>query len=159
MKRGFCAVLAVVVLSAISIADQSGQKKAWIDLQGCDMCKHMGDNMEMMQHVTWENHKIANGMLSASVVPKKYREQMNAVHEKMKAVGEKAAKGGKLTTCGHCESFGKLVMAGAKTEEIKTDFGYISLVTSSDPEVVKKIHEHTDTTVKEFAAYLAKHKR
>ena len=159
MKRGFFALVAVVAFTTMSIADHHGEKKAWLDLQGCDMCKHMGQNMEMMEHVTWENHKIANGLLSASVVPKKYKEQMDAVHQKMKAVGEKAAKGAKIKMCGHCESYGELAMAGAKIEEIRTDFGHIALVTSDDPDVVKKIHAHTDRTVKEYAAYIAAEKK
>ena len=51
MKRAAFALAAVTLLTTTSICDDAG-KKPWIDLQGCSFCKLMGDNMDMMEHVT-----------------------------------------------------------------------------------------------------------
>ncbi|QEG00133.1 hypothetical protein Mal15_42020 [Stieleria maiorica] len=153
MKRYVVVLLALALVSTPSNGDHH-EELGWLDLQKCSMCKLMGANMDMMAHVTWENHKIDNGALSASVIPKEYQDRMQQLHQKMKMVEEKLDAGEKMPLCGHCASYGKLKMAGAKTQEIETDFGMIALFTSNDPEVVKQIHAHTDKTNAEFKKFL-----
>lgn len=152
MKRWIFGLIAIVAFTAASHGDQN--EKPWLDLQNCSVCKCMGENMDMMQHVTWENHKISNGVLSASVIPDKYRDRMDQLHVKMKAVTDRLEKGEEMPLCGFCTTFEELRKAGAKTEEIKTDFGMIALTTSDDPEIVKRLHAHTDKTVAEFKKFL-----
>lgn len=155
MKRMAICLLAIMLLTTPSICDDAKKKdKAWLDLHNCSFCKMMGDNMDMMEHVKWENHKIANGSLSASVIPEEYQQRMDTLHNKMRAVAAKLEQGEQLPLCGFCTSYGELKAAGAKTEEIKTDFGMIELMTSDDPAVVKRIHEHTDRTNAEFKKFL-----
>ena len=153
MKRLILLFVALVLLP-LQPSTADGEKKPWLDLQNCSICKHMGDHMDMMEHTTWETHKIANGMLSASVIPKKYRARMDEVHKKMMTVVAQLEDGKEMPLCGFCTSYGELRSEGAKSEEIETDFGMISMLTSDNPEVVTKIHVHADRTVKEFKAYL-----
>ena len=58
-----------------------------------------------------------------------------------------------MELCGFCDSYGALKQAGAKEQEITTDFGMITMLTSDDSDLVKKIHDHADRTIKEFAAF------
>lgn len=155
MKKIAIAMLAVALLAAPSLCEDAATKEAdkpWLDLENCSMCKSMGEHMDMMAECTWENHKIENGCMSASVVPEKHQAKMAEVHEKMMAVGKRLEQGEKMPLCGYCVGYGELKMAGARIEEVKTDFGMVALVTSDDPELVKKIHAHTDKTI---AAYKA----
>lgn len=154
MKRLLLSLLLVAALPVLSFAEED-KEKPWLDMQGCSICKHMGEHMDMMEHVKWETHKIATGMLSASVIPKEYRAKMKEIHEKMQGVIAQLEKGKEMPLCGFCTSYGELKMAGAKSEDITTEFGMIGLLTSEDPEVIKKIHAHTDRTVKEFKKFLA----
>lgn len=70
----------------------------------------------------------------------------------MEAAGEELAAGKSMDLCGFCSSYDKLKKAGAKEQQIKTEFGMIGMVTSDDPDVVKQIHSHADRTIKEFEA-------
>jgi hypothetical protein len=151
MKRFSTTIVCMLLLLTTAVADQRDEKP-WFDMQNCEICKPMGEHMDVMKHVTWEAHKIDNGMLSASVVPDEDRAMVDAIHKKMHAVGELLATGKEMDLCGFCTSYAALKRAGAKEQEIKTDFGMISMLTSDDPEVVTKIHAHAHRTVKEFAA-------
>lgn len=142
--------LLVLFVSAVYVG---AEEKPWLDLQGCSVCKHMGAHMDLMQEVTWETHKISNGMLSASVIPKKHEAKMLEIHEEMKRMMSKLEKGEPMELCGFCTAHHELMQAGAKTEDIKTDFGMIGMLTSDDPAVVKRIHALVDLTVTEFEKY------
>ena len=158
MKRLGITLLALALLSVTAHGDhhKETKAKAWLDLQNCVICQPMSKHMNMMAEVKWENHKIANGSLSASVVPPKYKELMGKLHVEMKATAEKVMKSGDMSKCcGFCSSYGELEAAGAKSEEIHTEFGVIGLLTSDDPELVKKIHAHTDKTNAEFKKMVA----
>lgn len=70
--------------------------------------------------------------------------------------GAKIAGGEKPESlCGFCESLGALMHAGAKMQKVKTSFGTITVVTSTEATTVKKIHAHAkrtqDETKKMFA--------
>ncbi len=153
MKRLVVALFALALVGSTSICDDSD--KAWLDMQNCALCQPMAQNMDMMAHVTWENHKISNGSLSASVVPKEYAQRMDDLHEEMVAMGKRLEQGEAMKLCGFCDSHCELKEAGAKEELVKTDFGMIALLTSDDPELVKKIHAHSDKTNEEFKKFLA----
>lgn len=151
MKRLLWTAAATMVLLTPAVADHH-KEKSWLDLEKCDICKCMGEHMDVMQQVTWETHKIDNGMLSASVIPKKHRTLMDKLHVKMESAGEELASGKSMELCGFCNSYDKLKKAGAKEQQVKTEFGMIGMLTSDDPEVVKQIHSHADRTIKEFEA-------
>lgn len=57
-----------------------------------------------------------------------------------------------LPMCGMCQSFGVLHATGkVKWESWETPAGHITLMTSTDPEVIEMIHEHAQRTIEEYA--------
>jgi hypothetical protein len=121
------------------------------EMQKCAVCKHLADNPELMKNMVWETHKIDNGMLCLTTVPKEMKKDFDAVSEKMHQAIEQAqadAKEGKeVELCSFCMSMGELMKLPAKQQHIETKTGAIHMVTSDDPEVVKKIHEIADKAI------------
>ncbi len=132
---------------------------AWFDLEHCPICKCMSSQKGLMESMKWETHVIDNGMISVSTIPADKKEAMAKCKKEMTAVLDKLKSGEKMELCGFCNSYGALVELGAKAQEIDTENGMISLLTSDKPEVVKKIQEHAKTTIKEYAALLAAEKK
>ncbi len=124
----------------------------WFDLEHCPICKCMSSQKGLMESMTWETHVVPNGMLSVAVIPADKKDAMAACKKNMMAVIDKVKAGEKMDLCGYCNSYGALEKAGAKKTEIETAAGMISMLTSDDPEVVKKIQDHAKTTIKEFEA-------
>jgi hypothetical protein len=143
----FLGLLACVV--AVSAEQQNDALLA--EMKKCAICKEMAENPKLMSQVSWETHKIDNGALSVSTVPKESVKQMAALHEKMMKNVEKAKSdlqsGKKVEMCSFCEGMGELEKSGAKIQTIHTSTGAVSLITSPDPEVVKKIHAHADQAI------------
>ena len=80
---------------------------------------------------------------------------MEKAHKGMEATIEKLEGGEAMDLCGFCTSYGMLMAEGAESTELKTVGGDISLLTSDDPEVVKKIHAHAEKTIEEFKKMMA----
>jgi hypothetical protein len=60
-----------------------------------------------------------------------------------------------LALCGFCTSYVKLMMAGAKVAQFETKLGSITLMTSTDPEVVKMIQGHGRHATEDYEKVLA----
>lgn len=160
MRKLSCCITALAMMAVITIAmaqetqtETSGQL-AWFDLENCEVCKHIADDWNMMKHVKWETHLIDNGALSVSVVPEEFASKVKSAKQQMKAAIAKVAGGEKVKCCGYCQSMGSLVSEGAKVREIASVGGDISMVTSDDPAVVAKIHEHAKRTISEHKKML-----
>lgn len=141
--------IVAIALASAALADHhesATDSEPWFDMQGCACCKHMGENMDMMQDIKWENHTTKNGGMMTVVVPQQHKERWDSVCKAMHATGEKMQHGEDLPMCNFCQSWGELMQAGANFEEIKTDFGSVTLVTSDKPEVVEMIHQHFKKT-------------
>lgn len=122
----------------------------WFDLKNCAMCKCMAEE-GLMESIKCETHVISNGMLMVSVIPSDKREAFAKCEKEMQATAEKLTSGEKMPLCGFCQSYGELMQAGAKEQEIKSEGGVsIHLLTSDNPETVKKIHEHAKKTISEY---------
>ena len=143
------AIAATLILSFVPA--QAGDEGAWFDMENCSMCKHLTTQEGLLDHMIWENHIIANGALSFTKVDPEYKDAYKQMGKDMEAVGAKLMAGEQLPLCNFCQSYGGLMMAGAKMEMIETAGGEIGLVTSTDPEMVKKIHAHTQRTIDEYA--------
>jgi hypothetical protein len=141
------AMFAALFLPLVAIAGEG----SWFDMEHCAFCKHMSAEEGMLDHVHWETHKIADGMLSVTVVEPEWKEAWDRAMAKMEATGEKMMQGEQMKMCGHCQSYGALHMAGVSFEDIETDVGIISLATSDKPDVVKMIHKHAQRTIEEMA--------
>ncbi len=132
-----------------------GAEGEWFDLENCSMCKHMSAEEGLMDHMHWETHLIANGMLSVTTVDPEYQPAFQKAMAKMEETAKKLMSGEQMYLCGFCNSYGALQMAGAKFEDVQTDAGIIGLVTSADPQVVEMIHKHGQRTIDEFAKMTA----
>ena len=129
---------------------ETEKQAGWFDAEACEICKPMSENAELMTSMKWETHKIKGGMLMVARIPEEHKKAFEAICAKMHEKGKQIATSGESADlCGFCESFGKLMQAGAKEEKVKTAFGHITLVTAMDPAAVKLIHKHAERTQEE----------
>jgi uncharacterized membrane-anchored protein YhcB (DUF1043 family) len=149
-----CLSLAVVALAVawsttVRAESQSGDPR--MEMQKCEVCKFLAEKPDLMKQMTWETHKIDNGMISVASGPKENKDEFHAVHEKMmQAVAKVKAdqqQGKPVQLCEYCQSMSELMKAGAKQQNIETAGGAICLVTSDDPAVVQKIHAAADKAI------------
>ena len=153
MKAIVTAALLGVACWATAVWAESPQEAFLAEMKSCAVCGVMAEKPELMTDMTWETHKIDNGMLCVASVPKDKLKEFTELHEKMmKQVAQVKAdsqQGKPVKLCSFCSSMGDLEKAGAKQQEIKTATGFISLFTSSDPTVVAKIHACADKAIAE----------
>jgi hydroxymethylpyrimidine/phosphomethylpyrimidine kinase len=155
MKSWIAVGAIVLALVAPKMSLAQAADPPWFDFEHCSMCKHMGADPEMMSHLQWETHVLKSGMLMTAVIPESVAEKWATVCKSMKAVESELTTGKQLPLCGYCQSYGKLMMAGANIEEIETGFGQVTLVTSNKPEVVKLIQELAKKTQEEYKKMMA----
>jgi len=113
----------------------------WFDAEHCSICKPMAEKPQLKMNTKWETHETKNGMLMVAIAPQGQAKQFKQVCSKMQANAKKAMSGGDVgELCGFCQAMGGVMQAGANMQDIETEFGTITLVTSDKPETVKKIH-------------------
>src|SRR3954465_15297911 len=145
------AVLGLGVACSSSVFAEIDHEKMMAEMKKCAVCKNLAENPELMKNMSWETHKIENGMLSVTTSPKKMNKDLKAVSEKMHQAIEQVKadekEGKEVHLCSFCSAMGELMKAGAKEQDIATKAGEIHLCTSDDPAVVKKIHEMADQAI------------
>jgi hypothetical protein len=123
------------------------------EMQKCAVCKNMAENPALMKAMTWETHKLDNGMLCLTTVPKELKKEFDAVSAKMMQEIAKLeadpAHAKEVALCSFCTSMGELHKLNAKMQHIDTKTGGIHLATSDDPAIVKKIHAMADKAIAE----------
>lgn len=153
--RKFAPLALLVVVGLIArialAADAPTMQQMMEEMSKCEVCKSMLDHPNLLHEMSWETHKIDNGMLCVSAVPEKDAAEFKSLNKAMMASVEKCMgslkKGEKVELCHFCDSMGKLMQAGAKQQEITTKNGAVSLITSDDPAVVKMIHAQADEAI------------
>jgi hypothetical protein len=152
-------VLALLALPALAGEHAMATKSGWFDLEHCDFCKNLLKDPELLHHMTWETHKIDNGMMYISTCDPAYAESYAACNAAMEKLGNDMMTGAVDPTtvqmCGSCAAFGELMMAGVTMENIDGEAADISLVTSSDAEMVDKLHAYADRNNKEMDELMA----
>lgn len=145
------AILGLAAAWSSSVFAEDPTDKIVAEMKKCAVCKNLADDPELMKNMNWETHKIANGMLSVSSVPKGMKKEFDEVSEKMhhaiEQVSADAKAGKQVDLCNFCSSMAELMKAGAKQQHIETSTGSIDLCTSDDPAVVTKIHEMADKAI------------
>lgn len=141
------AILASVVLMLFAT---SAPAEEWFDMAECEICKPMASNMHLMSAIKWETHMLPNGFLSITVIPAEHEKTMEKAHHEMEHAIKRAQDGEEMKLCGHCQSWGELMDMGANRQELDTVGGKITLLTSDDGEVVKKIQAHAQKSLDEF---------
>ena len=150
MKRAIIVLAALVVLGFVAGAVTAEEETAWFDLHNCSMCKHMANEEGLVENTEWETHLIANGALSIITVAESHKAAFERAHKHMEEIGMKLHSGEQMPLCGFCQSYGMLMMSGAKVESVEGKTATVNLMTSTDAEVVKKIHAHAQKTIDEY---------
>lgn len=136
-------LLVSTTLCAVATVQDEEEKQeteiAWFDMDHCAICKNMAAMKHDMHKIKWESHMLDDGMISIAIVPDDMKDEMKKAEAGVKETVAKLEQGEQLEMCGYCQNYGKLMSLGAKFKEIKTLGVDISIVTSSDPEVVKEI--------------------
>ncbi len=149
MKKFLMVCITLAFLNTAATADD------WFAMDKCEVCKPMSKNMHLMGETKWQTYMLSNGCLSVSVIPPEHKGTMDECHAEMQAVIERAQQGEVVELCGHCKSWNNLMGSGAKKEELDTIGGLITILTSDDPEVVKKIQAHAKKSMVEFQKMMA----
>jgi hypothetical protein len=139
---------AVVLVVAFSIV-QAGDEP-WFDMENCSFCKNLATEPGLLDHMTWEQHNISNGMVSVTWVDEKYMDEYKTAYDNMEKVGKRLEAGEQLPMCQSCMTFGMLMMKGVKQESAKLTHGDVWIVTSDDPAVVKQIQDWATRNMEEL---------
>jgi hypothetical protein len=153
MKRTTLITLLVLAAPLAVLAGNQGEA-AWLDLENCAFCKNLTEDPALMEHLTWETHKIDDGMLTITTVDPAYHKSYKTAVKKMQALGEKMQNGEvnpmTVEMCGHCQNWGMLAMAGAHMEAVYGEAVEVTLLTSDDPKIVAKIHTFAQHNIDEM---------
>ena len=147
--------IGIVVLSAVLIAGfaafATAEEGAWMDMAGCDMCKHLGANPEMLNNMTWNHYDIKDGIMSVCTVTDEYAGAYAEACTMMDATSMKMMAGEEIALCNMCTELSGMMMAGAGMEKVDTDFGNVNLATSDDEAMVARLHAWAEKTRTEMA--------
>ncbi len=157
MKILFLVLAVALVCTAVSADDE----KPWFDLKACAYCKafDMGNGEYVVDHLKGHYHTLPNGFLSIITIEEEYKDDFAKSHEVMMKVGEDLAKTGTAPQlCGHCSAYGELMMSGAQSQEFNSDVAMAYMMTSDNPEVVKKLHAFAEKNNAEMAKWDAERK-
>lgn len=138
---------AALIMALAVVAEEDGP---WFDMANCELCKHMMDDPELINHATWEHHNISNGVINITTVDKEYLDSYHAAYKAVEKTAERVMKGENVQMCGMCREYGMLMQAGAKVEYVRTERGDVMLMTSDNPEMVTKIQAWAKHNVDEM---------
>jgi hypothetical protein len=149
-----CLALAATPLRAVDPAAMK-TPSGWFDMTGCAFCKHLVENPQLLDHVSWETHLIKQGMLYITVVDPAYADAYVQANQAMETLGNDMMAGkidpATVKMCGSCQEFGMLMMNGVNVEVIRGDAADVTLVTATDPQMIAKIHAFAERNQREFA--------
>ena len=158
MRRFVTSLLIMGLLTVGFAAVNAGEMghSSWFDLENCAMCNHLQAEEGLLEHMNWESHVIGTGMLSITTVAEGYEEKYKTARGNMMQTVKRLEEGEEMPLCGMCKSYGSLHATGkVNWEKIDSEFGHISLLTSTDPDVIAKIQAHAQTTIDEYKKMLA----
>lgn len=156
-------VCAIPLLASLALAgdhpksgEQASAGSGWFDFENCAFCKNLSEDPGLLEHTTWETHEIKSGMLTIMTVDPAYAKSLAKAEKAMQDLGMKIQSGEvnpmTLKMCGHCQSFGMIMMSGkVNMEEVRGDAAIISLATSDDAGIVQQLHVIAQTNRKEMA--------
>jgi hypothetical protein len=151
MRARFALGLVALLTCCLALARAATEEEMMAEMEKCAVCKHFAAKPELMKDMTWETHKIDNGMLCVTTVPKEQKAEFDALNKEMKVaideVKAASAAGKPAEVCHLCAGMGELMKAGAKEQEIAIPNGSLHLMTSNDPAVVSKIHAEADKAI------------
>ena len=139
----------------LALATTAFAGDAWLDLENCAMCRNLTADAELFQAMTWETHVIKNGLLEVTTYPDAMKERFDALMATMQETGAEVMAGGAVEMCGMCRSYGEMMAKGVDLDQVTTEGGVVTVISSCDPEVVAMIQKHAQTTIDAYAAWEA----
>ena len=153
MRKLSIGLLAMAVLVLAGSALVAEDEAMWLNPAGCYFCQPLTETEGLLDAVGWENHKIANGMVSITTYTPEWEKATKAAGAEM----EKRWMGFDPTQdkplCGMCQAWMKVPFDKLTMEKIEFNGGEMSLTTSSDEAVVAQLHEITDKTIAEMKKF------
>lgn len=146
------AAMAIVIAVAAFVA---ADDKPWFDMKNCAMCSTLSSKPGLLEAMTWEHFPVANGVVQVGHCPDEHKAAFGQAMGEMQAVMTKMQAGEKVNLDGYCTTYGELMQAGAKFENIQAAHSNVTLITSADPKVVEKIHAFAKRTNEELAKMAA----
>jgi len=141
----FVAVSCVVAPLILAAPDGIGHRSAsgWFDFEDCTFCRTLSKDPALLAHTTWENHPIRNGIMNIMTVDPAYAPAMAAAKLQRQELSQQVQSGDlvglSLNLCGHCQNFSELVKNGVEIQEVQGIAAVVSLYTSADPALVKRL--------------------
>jgi hypothetical protein len=164
MRNTFNALLGLLLVLTVAVS-AAGQEEnivtgpQWFDMENCAFCKNLTAQPGLMDHMTWEHHDIANGVMTITTVHPDHKTAYLKAQHDMQAIATDLAAGKRTMAdtpmCGHCMAYGMLTMSGAKMEYVAGATADVILITSDNPETVAKIKEFGQRNRTELAAMQA----
>jgi len=151
MRKAVMILLPVAIVALAGVILQAEEGAKWLDPQNCYFCKPLTETEGLMEHVGWENYKIANGMVSVTTYAPEWKDKAKAASAAMKKLWDGYDPAKPVHMCGMCQAFTKLPMDKIKMESVEFSGGELSLSTSDDPAIVATLHEMVDKTAAEMA--------
>ena len=149
MRKSLIVISLCALMISLALASDDG---SWFDMQNCEMCRPLMETKGLMGHMTWEHHKVSAGLVSVTNVDADYMDSYKSAQMKMDAVAQRWMKGEPVYLCNMCKSMGSLLQSGAVMDQVESGNSFIRVMSSSNPEVIGKIHEWADRTNKEMQA-------
>lgn len=149
-------LLGAAFLAAGEQAEKTGEM-GWFDLQNCAFCKHLAKDPHLMENVKWEHHDISNGVVTITVVAPEYKKAYMEAETAMMDLGKKMETGEvnpmEVPMCGHCQTWGKLIMMGSKVDHVAGELAEVVIMTSDKPELVAEIKAFAQKNREEMAKW------
>jgi hypothetical protein len=149
MRKALLVLLPVAILVLIAFAIQAQDAAAptkWLDMQNCYFCQPLTQTEGLMDHLTWENHKIKNGIVAVTTYPPEWKEKHDLAVAEMQKRWQAYDPAKPQPMCGMCEAWTKMPMDKLDMETVWFKGGEIGLTTSTDSAVVVRLHEIADKT-------------
>ena len=140
IRKSLLISLLVLVTAAVATAGDKAGDQAWFD-KTCSMCSNMYGNEGLIEHMSWEQLDLRNGIISITTVDEKYLPDYRKAKVGMMETMAKMHSGEELHICGSCQYLGKCMMQGPDQDYVQTSTGDIMILTSGDEELVAELQK------------------
>jgi hypothetical protein len=135
LRVGIAALVLVAAIGGTALAGDT----PWFDLHNCSMCKPLSSRAGLLEHTSWEQHPISNGIVSVTTVDPEHIKDFKAAQVEMEKIGARLQGGEQMYLCGSCTALGVALMKDVQHEAVPTSRGSVWILTSTSPEVVAEL--------------------
>jgi len=137
----------MLILILISVVANAGENAPWVDMMNCPVCKNVSSEDGLMENMTWEHHLTATGLMTVSTVKPAFQSKFVRAKAGMKKMIDKFMSGEEMDLCEYCTSVTSLLKKGVTSEIITTHGADVMLISSTDKDMIEKIHAHGQKTI------------